>query len=180
MANEQALGGFDTMLVRFQRFVVLILGVAALVVSRPAICNETSDAQQREENAVKQVIANWDRGWKDFDADVVSRDYAEDAEWTNAFGISRKGRTDIRKFLAELFLQPGIRSRKSTPSTTTLRFIRPDIAVASSYRETVGQKTASGAEYSTRKTHDLRVLVLANGRWSIISHLIMDEKETRP
>jgi hypothetical protein len=44
----------------------------------------------------------------------------------------------------------------------------------------VGQKTGSGAEYPTRKTHDLRVLVRDKGQWTIVSHLIMDEKEVRP
>jgi hypothetical protein len=50
----------------------------------------------------------------------------------------------------------------------------------SSYRETADQTTASGAEYPTRKTHDLRVIVRDEGAWSIRSHLVMDEKEILP
>jgi uncharacterized protein (TIGR02246 family) len=150
--------------------------VAAMAVGHAA----GSQAAADDEAAIKHIIASWDQGWKDFDATLATRDYAPDADWTNAFGVSRKGQPEIYKFLADFYKHPGTRSRKSTPSKTTIRFLRPEVAVASSYRETVGQKTASGAEYPTRKTHDQRVFVRDKGKWSIISHLIMDEKEVRP
>jgi len=154
--------------------------LATLTASHTAMTDPGADQQRQDEAAIKRVIANWDQGWRAFDPELTTRGYASDADWTNAFGISRKGQTEIHKFLADLYKNPGIRSRQSTPSTTTIRFIRPDIATASSYRETVGQKSASGAAYPTRKTHDLRVFARDRATWSIVSHLIMDEKETRP
>jgi uncharacterized protein (TIGR02246 family) len=160
------------------------IGLAFLTVERAASTEPANDQAtlqtKRDENAIRQIIANWDQGWRVFDPELTTRGYASDADWTNAFGISRKGQLEIHKFLADLYKNPGIRSRQSTPSTTTIRFIRPDIATATSYRETVGQKSASGAAYPTRKTHDLRVLVRDKGTWAIASHLIMDEKESRP
>ena len=161
---------------RFKTTGVAMFVVAALAVGHAA----GSQPAGGDETAIKEIIASWDQGWKDFDAALATRDYAPDADWTNAFGVSRKGQPEIYKFLADFYKHPGTRSRKSTPSKTTIRFLRPDIAVASSYRETIGQKTASGAEYPTRKTHDQRVFVRDKGKWSIISHLIMDEKEVRP
>ena len=158
----------------------IAIGLATLTASHTALTDPAADQQKEDEAAIRRLIANWDQGWKVFDPELTTRGYASDADWTNAFGISRKGQADIHKFLADLYKNPGIRSRQSTPSTTTIRFIRPDIAAASSYRHTVGQKSASGAEYPTRKTHDLRVLVRDKAGWSIVSHLIMDEKETRP
>lgn len=144
-------------------------------VSAPAANTAISD-----ERAILDVISHWDQGWKDFNAELASRDYSSDADWTNAFGLSRKGKAEIFEFLAKIYQHSTMRPRKSTPSKTSLRFLGPDTAVASSYRETVGQKTQSGAEYPTRKTHDLRVLVRSGGRWLIVSHLIMDEKDVRP
>jgi uncharacterized protein (TIGR02246 family) len=165
---------------RHRATVAVTIGLATLAASHSASTEPASGQAQKDEVTIRQVIANWDQGWKVFDAELATRGYSRDADWTNAFGISRKGQTEIHKFLADLYKNPGIRSRQSTPSTTTIRFIRPDIATASSYRETVGQKSASGAAYPTRKTHDLRVLVRDKATWSIVSHLIMDEKETRP
>jgi uncharacterized protein (TIGR02246 family) len=169
---------------RLRAILAVTVWLAVLAVSRSASTEPANDQAKpqakQDEIAIRQIVANWDQGWKVFDPELTTRDYAADAEWTNAFGISRKGRGEIHKFLSDLYKNPGIRSRQSTPSTTTIRFIRPDIATASSYRETVGQKSASGASYPTRKTHDLRVLVRDKATWSIVSHLIMDEKETRP
>ena len=133
-----------------------------------------------DESAIRRAIGNWDRGWKDFNGRLATQDYADDADWTNAFGRTKKGRGEIEKYLTDLFKTPGIRSRTTTPSTVDIRFVRPDVAVVTSSRETTGQRTASGAEYSTRETHDLRVMANQNGRWVVIAHLIMDEKEVRP
>jgi uncharacterized protein (TIGR02246 family) len=157
------------------------MGLAMFVVATLAVGHAAgSQPAGGDEAAIKQIIASWDQGWKDFDAALATRDYAQDADWTNAFGLARKGQPEILKFLTAFYKSPAARGRKSTPSKTTIRFLRPDIAVASSYRETVGQKTASGAEYPTRKTHDQRVFVRDKGKWSITSHLIMDEKDVRP
>jgi len=138
------------------------------------------NAVQADERAILEVIAHWDQGWRDFNAELASRDYSADADWTNAFGLSRKGKAEIHEFLAKIYQSSAIRPRKSTPSKTSVRFVTPDIAAATSYRETVGQKTHSGGEYPTRKTHDLRVLVRTHGKWLVVSHLIMDEKDVRP
>ncbi len=136
------------------------------------------DAQQQEaEVAIRHAINDWDAGWRTFNADLVSHDYADDADWINAFGEKRKGREQIRAYLAHGFTSPEWLSRHSTPSTVSIRFITPDVAVVNSSRQTIGQKTASGQLFPTRLTHDLRVFVHQNGRWEIVSHEIMDEKE---
>ncbi len=161
-------------------WLILILG---LVVTCLAFGQSTSKLDKNtnpaaDEVAIIQAITNWDRGWKEFNAELATEDYADDADWTNAFGRTRKGKTAIREFLTGLFSAPEMRARTSSPSTISIKFVRPDVAVVSSYRETVGQKTASGREYPTRKTHDLRVFTKEKGRWVIVSHLIMDEKES--
>jgi uncharacterized protein (TIGR02246 family) len=133
-----------------------------------------------EEVAIKQVIENWEKGWREVDAQLASQDYAEDADWTNAFGVMKKRRAQIREFLTHIFDIHPIRSMRISPSTVRIRSIRPGVAVVSSYTEVTGQKTASGNEYPTRRIHQLRVLIEEQGKWLIVSHLIMDEKEPLP
>jgi uncharacterized protein (TIGR02246 family) len=163
---------------------VVALTLAPAAVSQPKASpgsqGQTAAAVATDPQAILDVIARWDQGWRDFDAELATRDYAADADWTNAIGEASHGRAAIFAYVEKLYRQSGIRSRKSTPSKTSVRFLRSDVAAASSYRETVGQKSASGAEYATRKTHDLRVLVRQDGKWTIVSHLIMDEKEAKP
>ena len=156
---------------------LLLSFVSSLAVDQP---KPTTQDHTEDEAAIRQIVANWDRGWKDFDAEAATTDFAVDADWVNAFGKTRTGRDEIRKYLAALFLTPEIRSRHSTPSTVVIRFIRPDVAIVSCSRDTSGQKSASGREYPTRKTHDLRVIAKQADRWLVISHQIMDEKEVLP
>lgn len=151
-----------------------------LLFAVPALAADAPPSAADSETAIRRAIANWDAGWRNFDADIISRDYADDADWTNAFGVPRKGREEIKAYLAKGLASPQWRSRLSTPSTVAIRFVRPDIALVQSSRQTTGQKTASGQEYPVRKTHDLRVFAWQKGRWEILSHLIMDEKEVRP
>ncbi len=146
----------------------------------PAAASGGTNERQRDEQALLQIIARRDEGWKTFDAELASRDYAPDADWTNAFGLQKHGKAAIFEFLEGAYKVPSMRSRKSTPSTTTFRFIRSDVVSASSYRETIGQGTPSGGVYPTRKTHDLRVFVRDKDKWTIVSHLIMDEKQHLP
>lgn len=136
------------------------------------------DAHKSNEAAIRLVIADWDQAWRDFDADLAARDYAENATWTNSFGESTSGRDGIHHRMASLYQNPGARSRHSTPSSVQIDFIRPDAAIVTSYRETVGQRNRDGSEMPTRKTHDLRVIVLENGRWLIRSHFMVDERNT--
>lgn len=157
-----------------RRLVLLaLLAVPAAALTQGA--DHTKDAA-----AIQAIIANWDRGWKDFDAALATKDYATDADWTNAFGRPRKGRAAIEEFLGGQFALPQMRSRTSTPSTVSIRFVKPDVAVVTSDRQTSGQRSASGATYPVRKTHDLRVFMNDQGRWWIVSHIIMDEKEVVP
>ena len=157
-----------------RRLVLLaLLAVPSAALTQGA--DHTKDAA-----AIQAIIANWDRGWKDFDAALATKDYATDADWTNAFGRPRKGRAAIEEFLGGQFALPQMRSRVSTPSTMSIRFVKPDVAVVTSDRQTSGQRSASGATYPVRKTHDLRVFMNDQGRWWIVSHIIMDEKEVVP
>lgn len=133
-----------------------------------------------DEAAVMQIVTNWDKGWETLDAGLACQDYSEDADWINAFGRKRKGRGQIQEFLARGFKSFGMASLRGTSSSVSLRFVRPDVAVVLAYRETMGQKSSSGQEYPKRKTHSLRVLVKEQGKWAIMSHLIMDEKEPLP
>ena len=97
---------------RLQWILVAAIGVTMLTTSHTALTEPAGSESRQDEAAIQQVIANWDNGWKVFDAELATRDYAADADWTNAFGLSRKGRADVHKFLADFYQHPGTRSRK--------------------------------------------------------------------
>jgi uncharacterized protein (TIGR02246 family) len=127
---------------------------------------------------IEQAIENWNKAWQTKDSKLASQDYSADADWTNAFGMKRKGRADIEKVLAEVFALPFVMAGQSRTVEQSVRFIKPDVALVFTRVERLGQRVASGAELGTRQTSHLRVLVKSNGRWEITSHLISDARDT--
>jgi uncharacterized protein (TIGR02246 family) len=148
--------------------------VAALMGSLPLLASDAFNA--KDEAAIRQVIGHWDKMWHGGDVREVTNDYTDDAEWMNAFGTYRKGGSAILSFFAPF----GKMNRNTTVTELRIRYVRPDVAAVWESYETVDQRTAGGAVYPPRKTHSLRILTKTDGRWLIISHLIMDEKERLP
>ena len=131
----------------------------------------------REKGAVEQVIENWNRAWQTKDAKLAAQDYSDDADWTNAFGMKKKGRVEIEKFLTEVFSLSFVMAAQSKTIEQSVTFIKPDVALVVTRVERVGQRTSSGEELGTRQTSHLRVLVKTQGTWKITAHLISDARD---
>lgn len=125
--------------------------------------------------AIMSAMSNWERGWDVYDAHLASRDYSNDADWTNAFGARRIGRDSIRALLAEVFRMPPVAAGRTEYEYHALRFITPDVAVLRSRAIREGQLLADGSS-PPRHINHLRVFVKRNDKWKIISHLISDER----
>lgn len=152
------------------RQILLFLGLA---VTCPAFGQERPAAA--DSAAILSAIANWERGWEVYDPELVSRDYSEDADWTNAFGMRRIGRQSIRAALTEVFRMPAVTAGRTEYEYHDLRFPTPDVALLRSRAIREGQLLADGSSEPRRINH-LRVFVKRYGRWEIISHLIGDER----
>jgi uncharacterized protein (TIGR02246 family) len=130
-----------------------------------------------ERAAIEQIVENWNRAWQTKDARLAAQDYSDDADWTNAFGMKKKGRAEIEKFLGEVFSLPFVMAGQSKGIEQSVRFINTDVALVTTRVERVGQRTPSGEEMGTRQTSHLRVLVKSGANWKIVSHLISDARD---
>lgn len=95
---------------------------------------------------------------------MAAQDYSTDADWTNAFGMKKKGRAEIEQILAEVFSLPLMEGRSRT-AEQSVRFIKSDVALVVTRVERAGQRTPSGAELGIRQTSHLRVLM--KNRWAL-------------
>jgi len=132
----------------------------------------------KDRDLVEQAVENWNKAWQTKDSRLAAQDYSDDADWTNAFGMKRKGRAEIEKILAEVFALPFVMAGQSKTVEQSVRFIDSDVALVTTRVERVGQRVESGAGMGTRQTSHLRVLVKSKGRWKIVSHLISDARDT--
>jgi uncharacterized protein (TIGR02246 family) len=156
--------------------VLMSLATIILVANCTAL-GQTKNSKD-DQLLIEQAIDNWNTAWQTKDSKLAAQDYSDDADWTNAFGMKRKGRAEIEKILAEVFALPFVMAGQSRTVEQSVRFIKPDVALVVTRVERLGQRVASGAELGTRQTSHLRAFVKSNGRWKITSHLISDARDT--
>lgn len=135
--------------------------------------------KKREEAAVGEVLVRLARGFAANDARGLDALYAEDADWTNAFGTTLHGREAIAVYLAKLFADQRFEAgRLAGEPQASIRFVGEGrAAVAKTYVEREGQQTVEGKELPVRRNHSLKVLERRDGRWVIVSEMYMDARE---
>ena len=123
-----------------------------------------------------RAIEHWEEGWAKRDAQLASQDYAEDADWTNAFGMRRIGVDSIRAMLAQVFQLPFVMAGRTEYEYHDLRFVGPDVALLRSRAIRAGQQLPNGQVEEPRRISHLRIFTRRAGNWVIVSHLIADER----
>ena len=153
------------------RFVLLAFFVLLGVLPLDAQGQSAADSA-----AIMQAIANWERAWEVRDPQLAARDYAEDADWTNAFGHRRIGRQQIEAILDTVFNRPFVMAGTTEYLMHDLRFLGPEVALLRSKAERTGQEEPTGEPLGVREINHLRVFQRHDGTWVIVSHLIADQR----
>ena len=128
-----------------------------------------------DEAAIRAIVNHWQQTWENFDASPLAQDYASDADWLNAFGLRLKGSAKILDFVSTVVKRANVQGRHTTWGESTVRFVRPDVALAYRDYSTIGHKTPNGQEMPERKTHATWFLTKEGGKWRIASHVICDD-----
>jgi uncharacterized protein (TIGR02246 family) len=81
-----------------------------------------------DEQAIRQVIADYDNTWNHHDMKAHARLFAEDADFVSVAGAYLKGRGEIEAQHAEMHAGDYKDSQMST-SSVAVRFLSPSIAI---------------------------------------------------
>jgi uncharacterized protein (TIGR02246 family) len=131
-----------------------------------------------DQQAVGESMMRLANAFRSLDATGVEELYSEDADWTNAFGTTKKGAKVIASYLTELFADPHFGAGKPvSPPQASMRFVTDDVAVVKTYIEREGQQTSSGEQLPIRRNHSLKVFRREEGGWKIVSDIYMDARE---
>lgn len=136
----------------------------------------TQDEQDSAD--IEDALGNWLQGWEQGDVELAVKDYSEDADFTNAFGMTRRGRADIRDLLNVVFSLDFVMAGDTAYSAPEVRFLSANIALVRTSAERQGQLTTDGESLGVRRTAHLRVFEKREGQWVIVSHLISDARDT--
>ena len=146
-----------------------------------ALCSADCVAQsETDKEAILQTFNSWNRGWAEADAALAVQDYAENSDWTNAFGDRFQGKVALREGLAYIFNLGFVMAGDSAGNEyNDVTFLSPNVAIVRSKLVRSGQQTSTGELMPDRHINHLRVYQKRDGRWLIVSHLISQAKEKR-
>jgi uncharacterized protein (TIGR02246 family) len=130
-----------------------------------------------DQRAIEEAVENWIVAWEHKDPHLAAQDYAEDADWTNVFGVTCTSRAELEEALTQMFSHPYVTAGRDTVVGQYIRFLGSDVALARTQVERRGQMMPSGAPMGTRHTSHLRVFARTGAGWRIVSHLISDARD---
>jgi uncharacterized protein (TIGR02246 family) len=144
----------------------LLIAVAVCLFVSTVIRGAQSISGREDEEEIKKVIAGTTEAFNQHDAKAFTRFYTQDAELVTVRGERMKGAAEIEKGLAAIFATRARAVRLKTLDVT-VRFIRPDVAVAHVTNELSGLIGAEGESLPAHRELSIRVLVKEKGRWLV-------------
>jgi uncharacterized protein (TIGR02246 family) len=146
-----------------QKRIVVLTAVLLAAALAPAVgAQEASDAEE----AVKMVATQWQDAWNGGDMDAIGALYAEDSDYVDLFGETFKGREQIQANFTEIH-STVYNGGKISIETTSVQFVKPDVAVADSAWEMSGLAEAEGVPSKGVST---AVMVKQDEDWKIVAH----------
>jgi uncharacterized protein (TIGR02246 family) len=119
-----------------------------------------------DENQIRQLITEGTAGFNRHDGRAASSIYLPNATLVTVRGEVMHGQAAIEKGLTSIF---ETRARNATLRTlnVTIRFLRPDIALAHVTNELSGLVTPDGQPLPSHQELSLRVFTKENDRWKL-------------
>jgi uncharacterized protein (TIGR02246 family) len=147
---------------------ILSLGIGALAQSTAPV--------QPDEKPIQQLVSAFLSAWNQHDAHAFAETFAEDADFTNIYGVGASGRTAIEKFHAAVF-ETIFKQSHQTTTDVRIRFITPDIASVDVHWEMTGSTARDGTPIPIRKGLLNWIVTNRGGRWLIT---VMHNQELTP
>jgi uncharacterized protein (TIGR02246 family) len=120
-----------------------------------------------EEGPVTAVIGALEAAWNRHDMDSFASLFADDADFVNVRGMRWVGRAAIKE--AHVATHSTIfKNSRLRIQETSVRFLKPDVAVARSLWELTGQTTREGNVAPPRRGILTNVLMKVEGKWRIV------------
>lgn len=122
------------------------------------------------DQAVQEIVAALVAAWNRHDAHAFAAVFAEDADFTNVFGMVQKGRAGIEAAHAPIF-KTMFKDSQLSVSETRVRLIRPDVASVDVRWSMSGARDPLGNPWPEREGLLNWIVTEHAGHWQIdVSH----------
>jgi uncharacterized protein (TIGR02246 family) len=118
-----------------------------------------------DEEAIRKIIVEMTEASNKNDAKAATRMYAEDADFVTVRGERFTGKAEMGQRLSAIFATRGAVTVKTLG--VTVRFIRPDVAVAHVINELSGLIGSDGQRLPAQRELSIRVFAKEEGGWRV-------------
>ena len=118
--------------------------------------------------AIFAALADAEEGWNTGDVELSTRRYADDADWTNAFGDRVVSRDSLIELLTEILSLDFVRAGRTEYVFNDITFLGPDVALLRSRSVVRGQRQSDGVLMADRHNDHLRVFQRRNGEGAVL------------
>ena len=120
--------------------------------------------------AIDKIVSNMTAAWNQRDVAAFGAAFAEDAEFTNVFGMVQQGRPEIEALHTPLF-KTIFKDTELIATETKVRMIRPDVAAVDVRWKMTGARNPMGEPWPEREGILNWVVTRHGDRWLIdVSH----------
>jgi len=135
----------------------------------------SQNISEKDSLEINEKVDDWNKAWKIKDASLAAKWYSNDADFTNAFGFSMIGKSEIELYLTRVFKMDFVMAGNSEQTSIKLKYIAKNTILVISTIEREGQKLSDGEELGPRRTTHHR-LFYKKDSWKIVAHLISDAR----
>ena len=146
--------------------VTAILAVSLATWGTASMLGAQQASSNDDEAAIRKVIVEMTDGFNNHDGKAAARMYTQDARFVSVRGDVMNGQAGIEKGLSAILTT---RAKSATQQTmdVTVRFIRPDVALANVTNELSGLVAPDGRVLASHQELSLRVFVKDAGVWQV-------------
>lgn len=127
------------------------------------------------EEELLSALENYEKGWNTGDVALATQDYAEQIDWTNAYGDRVRSKEELRSLLTEIFAMRTVMAGDLEYIGNDVTVVGNGVVLLRSTSRVTGQQLVDGSPHGTRRINHLRVFEKQGARWAIVSHLISQE-----
>lgn len=125
-----------------------------------------------EEAAINITVQDWDKAWEEKNVDLAIKHYANDTDWTNAFGARVQSKDELKELLKMIFNMNFVMAGENNYGENEITFINENTATVRSQNIRINQKWADGSNMEDRYINHLRVYQKIDDVWLITDHMI--------
>ena len=140
--------------------------VGAMALMLVTAVSSAANNLDEDDMSIKAAVTGFVESWNHHDMQAFANLFAENADFVNVIGLWWRDRAEIQK-RHEAIHASRMKNSHLTASETTVRFLRPDVAIVHVRWELTGESSPDGSTAPPRKGLMTQVIAKTDGKWLI-------------